>query len=418
MKSSNTTKFCYRDSITIRFFRQFNKYNIIKITIFIIFLLLINTQTSSLYANNITIKRNNGELSEKSKLSDKDNTLADLRELIKDMRYQLLCAQQEIASLQILNHNLKDSLSKSEANSDLISKQNTSMQKEIISKQSQVDQLSSLINQNKQEIKDIENNQIAEFNSKILDLSSKLEESKKSYSLLEQKSLQDKENSQTSIQNIRNDKNREISDLQQKLDFYEKKTETLSNNLIILNSELNLLKHSPPALTGKQSPIQNKDYEIKLSDSSKIQNLENVVSIYQNKVKNLYSELEKVNNELITTKSKLISTQNNDQQDTNKEKEVYIRAMEYLKNDNPSSAILYYNLAKAYQDIKDYPHSIENYKLALNYNPKLIIVYRDMGMAFAEQKDYENSSINFKKYLEYTDNPEEKRVIQQFLSKL
>ncbi|MFH0702748.1 MAG: tetratricopeptide repeat protein [bacterium] len=149
----------------------------------------------------------------------------------------------------------------------------------------------------------------------------------------------------------------------------------------------------------------------------------------QDEITKLHELNYNLKNEISDIKEKQIKelTQNNDLKQKIKDltenksfdnQKVYFKALEYMKENKTASVVFYYNLAKAYQDIKNYQQAIENYKIILNIEPDFGKAYCQLGIVYAEIRDYENSIKAFKKYLNYLNNPEELNIIEKFIVKI
>lgn len=149
-------------------------------------------------------------------------------------------------------------------------------------------------------------------------------------------------------------------------------------------------------LSAKEKQINELSKVSNADTNSEIDEFKNLIANYKQKIEDLSLKLTSADNE----------------------QKVYLKAVEYLKKDNSNSAKIYYNLAKAYYDEKNYSAAMQNYNLALSMNPELTGIYRDLGIIYAETGKYQDSINNFNKYLKYLNNPQEEIVIRRFISKL
>ncbi|MDD3014827.1 MAG: tetratricopeptide repeat protein, partial [Candidatus Gastranaerophilales bacterium] len=192
--------------------------------------------------------------------------------------------------------------------------------------------------------------------------------------------------------------------------------------------------------TTLEQVIASKERELQnLAQKSERNELQDLLALYKNKIENLSGRLVSVNSELSKTKENLVLLQNKDKllalenlELKKKEaspakaipntdtayQEVCMKAIQYLKEDKPNSAIFYFNLGKSYCDKKNYSKAIENYNLALVNNPDYKNAYRELGFVYAQTGDYTNSVRNLKNYLKFSNNIKEQELVRQFISKL
>lgn len=89
-----------------------------------------------------------------------------------------------------------------------------------------------------------------------------------------------------------------------------------------------------------------------------------------------------------------------------------------VKEKDIDEAFSYFAKAKDFEKENKPEKAIENYKLAVKLNPSFLEAYGNLGIIYAEKGDYKNSSDSFKKYLSLTDDPEEKKLVKQFIEKM
>lgn len=272
------------------------------------------------------------------------NKDSELQELISDMKYQLISAQNEIEKLQETNFLLKNSIEEKEKEISALFQSSKTNETQII----------STIN--------TKNTEISELNS--------LNENYK-------------------IQN---------ESYKRQNESYKKQIDDLTLKLSNLNNELN--KNKENYLTYSEKNIQLINDNMQLHE----------------KYLNLQSKVDQLNNEI--EKEKTLEIRLQQQQTVLKNQEIYLRAIDYLKNDKNNAVIYYSNLAKAYLADKDYGHAIESYNQALVINPEYTKAYREMGIINAEAGNYAESIANLNAYLKYTNNIQEKELIKGFIARI
>ena len=99
-------------------------------------------------------------------------------------------------------------------------------------------------------------------------------------------------------------------------------------------------------------------------------------------------------------------------------KSIINKTISYLNENKDVSAIYHYNLARAYQDMKDYKNAIDNYNITLQINPDFKKAYYQLGLAYVDMKDYQSAAKMLKKYIQYPTSRHEYEIIQRFISNL
>ena len=269
---------------------------------------------------------------------DELNIGNSLREIIKDMKNQLISAQNEISNLQEINYNQKKSLAEKDNIIAIMQEQKTLLEKTLANNDEQSKKLTS--------------------------------ESKQ-------------------VSDLITSKDKKISELEDQNTAYKEQINALYQKTAGINDELEKAK----------AKITDSDEKEKLTASVNTE-LQNNIVFWRSKAENLEKKL-------ADTRILNVNSAN-----------ILNNAVKYLKEEKGTSSIFYFNLARAYQDAKDFPRAIENYKLALDNNPDFGKAYCQLGLAYAETGDYENSLKSFKNYLKYTNNSEEVDVVRGFIAKL
>ncbi|RMD95006.1 MAG: tetratricopeptide repeat protein [Calditrichaeota bacterium] len=70
---------------------------------------------------------------------------------------------------------------------------------------------------------------------------------------------------------------------------------------------------------------------------------------------------------------------------------------------NPGSAEAHYNLARAYERVRDYPHAIAEYKRTIDLNPNFPEAYNNLGILFFRFNKYQEAEILFKQAVSLSD---------------
>ncbi|OGI21252.1 MAG: hypothetical protein A2287_04830 [Candidatus Melainabacteria bacterium RIFOXYA12_FULL_32_12] len=283
------------------------------------------------------------------------NTQNEFKEIISDMKYQLLSAQNEIEKLQETNYQLKNSLDQKEQQIKELSQPN---KYEVITtlntKDNEIDKLKTLI---------------ATYEQKI-------------------QSLSQINNNKVAILSTKDD---EINELKTLTMNHKQKINDLSLQLVNLTNELNKTKDNFLAYSQKNTQLINDNMTLH----------ESYLDL-QSKITNLKSQIEQEK----TLEANL------------KAQNIHLKAIEYLKKDKNNAALFYFNLAKAYQDSKDYQQSIENYNMTLTINPNFKEAYRELGIAYAEAGKYNDSIKTLNTYLKYSNSLQEEQLVKSFISRI
>ena len=71
---------------------------------------------------------------------------------------------------------------------------------------------------------------------------------------------------------------------------------------------------------------------------------------------------------------------------------------------NPGSAEAHYNLARAYERVRDYPHAIAEYKRTIDLNPNFPEAYNNLGILFFRFNKFQEAEILFKQAVSLSDS--------------
>jgi len=213
-----------------------------------------------------------------------NQTINDLNETIKDMKYQLMCAQNEILRLQEMNQNLTKSLSAAEVNSRMTKKQNSSLERNITDNAKQIEEIpkqSDLkLNMNNNEIIDLKNQLFAQqkrnedLSKTLANLNSEFNKVKQQYS-----SLNSQNGTNLAFKNI------QIDSLKNQLINKEKQIQFLSDKINTLNNDIKKLKEN-------YNLANSQSYETEINE------LKNQLAAYRTKSETLTSRIVNLNNEL------------------------------------------------------------------------------------------------------------------------
>ena len=99
-------------------------------------------------------------------------------------------------------------------------------------------------------------------------------------------------------------------------------------------------------------------------------------------------------------------------------KKIRLRTVQLLSENEDTEGYYYFNLAKAYEEEKNYKKAIENYRLAVGANSNYIPAYGNLGLIYTEIGNYDSAIKIFEKYIELSDNLEEKRILKEFIRKI
>ncbi|EKE04526.1 MAG: hypothetical protein ACD_20C00052G0001 [uncultured bacterium] len=312
-------------------------------------------------SNEVSIKFQEPTVEYVSVQSTGIDTRDEVQEMISDMKYQLLCAQNEIEKLQETNYQLKNNLTTKEQQIKELAQSSRSNQEVITTlnvKDNEIDKLKMLVTTYEQKIENL-----AQIN-----------------------------NSKATILNTKDDK---ISELKALAVNYQQQVEGLTSQLTNITNELNKTKENYLTYSQKNTQL--------ISDNMKLH--ESYLDL-QSKITSLQSKVEENQNAYERAA------------ESYKDQEPYLKAVDYLKKDKNNAAIFYFNLAKVYQDNKNYQKTIENYNIALEMNPNFAEAYRELGIAYAEYGSFKNSVKTLNTYLKYSNNPKEEQLIRNFISKI
>lgn len=402
-------------------------------------------------------------LSQKELKTANNQSMIELKEAVKDMKYQLLCAQNEIMKLQDINQSLTKALSQSEVKSQMIDRQRISLENEIIGLKNQLSVSSGNVESLGQQLAALNNELIrtrqeySSTNTKVgtivSDKDIQIQNLSNKIALLNNELIKTREihnlalNKHKELENMVALANKRADDIAAQNSFYRTKAESLSQQLVSLNNELSKIRQERLSTT-----VNDKDAEInllqsKLSFSEKQlqdtsykidalkSDLEKTRQIYSSAI-NRQKELENLitlankraddilnekNTQLDELKKELTSIkQSNISSAVQKEKENSsyqkpVADYNAVDTDNTKSADDYYNIAQAYQYAKDYKEAINNYKRAVAVNSSFSNAYKEMGLIYAQIGDYTNSYNSLNKCLIYSNNPKEQEVIRNFI---
>jgi len=328
---------------------------------------------------------------------------AELNENISDMKSQLLCAQDEIIKLQEANQKLVKSLSESEMKSKLLEKQKLSLEQEIISRVKQLEELSKqtsikVNNTSSNEINELKNQisvylkKIEDMSMQLVSLNNELNKVKMEYSSANLK-----------LDNTVNDKDSQISLLKNQLAFSERQIQDFSYKITALNSNLEKTKEVYTSAIARQKELENlvamankRADDISCEKMARITELTKELALY------------KTNNAASVVNKAAVNT----------EYQKPVAAVSSVIVDNTKSEEDYFNIAKAYQDAKDYKEAINNYKRAIALNASFGRAYKELGLVYAQIGDYNNAGYSLKKCLYYSNNPREREVLRNFISNI
>jgi DNA repair exonuclease SbcCD ATPase subunit len=391
----------------------FNKYKILAILCLSVF--AINTSQINAADQVILIKSKYQEQENSEQIQEIDN----LKETIKDMKFQLLCAQNEIAKIQETNQNLAKILSQSEVNIQLLKNENNLLKQDVINKDKYIAELQ---NQKINNTNTVVNEQLLNLNNKNISLNNELVKIKEMYEIAQNK-LINKERQLVTAQNQTelqfqiselkkqtNEKNSQITNLKNELS--REKSSLISTKL---NYE-NILKEKNTQIALMQSELALNENEIQNSATT-INNLNNEL----NRIKTaMQSEVNrsKIAEEIIQSKEILLKQMKDELQQSKTQNVKEVSNEQAVYTVNIKTAYDYFNIAKAYQNAKDYKEAINNYKQAISLNSSFDKAYKELGLIYAEVGDFKNSSCCLKKCLLYSSNPKEAVVIKNFLSNI
>lgn len=320
--------------------------------------------------NSVKAQTSNG-LQLRSAISNNEHSV-DRQELTQN---QLICAQEEIAKLQENNYNLKKTLASLENEISKLKQEKLALQNDAnivlinsLNKNNadKINELSLLIEQNKKDLED-------------------------KNSLINQKELL-------------------IADLQNKIVLSNRENDN-SIKISELNSQLNTEKTN---LLEKNSIISQKEQELSA--------LKQQISNYENKITELTGQIAIINDKMAQKEKEFVLIKQTNQTQSNlsnnNDDMMISKLKEQMASDSESSAMLYYNLAKVYEKQNDYKNAINCYEKTLESNPKYTKAYCDIGLAYAESKNYEQAIVNLEMYAKTSTNPEEIKVITNFISQL
>lgn len=289
----------------------------------------------------------------------------EVRNILADLKKQLSASQTEIVSLKDLNIKLRNQL-------ELKNSEIAKLSQPCLSTEQDVSQY---------KIK------ITELLSKIGELNLEIEKYKNESAL--------------AAENISG------------LEACKKRINTLNSQLLNLDSEVDLVQRENAALKNQQMLAMA--YKKQVDElSSQLTNVSNKTiektavekQMHDLSLKN--AEFEINNNKLQLQVASIVSE--ND--------ELIKNLSDCFKLSNIDNAIFYYNLGKAYHQMKKYDKAISNYKQALVENPQYNKAYYALGESYAESGDLENAKSSFKTYLGMIGDPWERMVIKDLLKKL
>jgi|GEM_PF-3411333 len=246
----------------------------------------------------------------------------------------------------------------------------------------------------------------------------------------------------------------EIVELKNQLSIYRKKAEDMSLQVASLNNELSRAKQEYLSVNVKNNnAVSDKDFQITL--------LKNQLAFSEKQIQDLSDKITALNNTVEKTKEvynlallkqkeleNLIILSNKRADNFSSEKPAQINELnkEFAmnKNTNVTSAVLtqpvirdyqktaapissvdntksaedYFNIAKAYQDAKDYQEAINNFKHAITLNTSFGSAYKELGLIYLQMGDYNNAGNSLKKCLYHSNNPKEQEVLRNFISNI
>ncbi|MDD3014409.1 MAG: hypothetical protein PHC34_11960 [Candidatus Gastranaerophilales bacterium] len=439
-----------------------------KVLIFAAFL-FIALNYSEVNANTEIILVKSSQQHKDTKIQD-IQTMNELNETVKDMKYQLLCAQNEITKLQEMNQNLTRALSENEVKLQMIEKQKLSLEQDIAGRDKQLEELakqtSLKLNASDNEITELKNqlissnNELSKLKQEYLSSNNKDSQVKlfQNHLVSYEKQIQDL-SEKIIVLNNELAKAKEVSMMANKRanDISGEKAvqiNELKNQLLSLNSELNKVRQQYSSVNLKTDNIVNdKDSQISL--------LQNQLAFSEKQMQDLSYKITALNSDLKKTKEiydlaigrqkaleNLITLANKRADDISGKKTARINELKkelalykntnaavqttkmndnYQKTvavigsnivDSTKSAEDYFNIAKAYQGAKDYKQAVDNYKHAITLNTSFGSAYKELGLIYAQMGDYKNAGNSLKKCLYYSNNPKEQEILRNFISNI
>ena len=196
--------------------------------------------------------------------------------------------------------------------------------------------------------------------------------------------------------------NKELSELQEENFMLRKQKEALKKEKIKLIGQKLKLEKKIAELNNKNIKLQKKNDDLYMEFFLIKENSE-----FNEENSRKFKKMTTLNN------IKLLSRDKN----TDSEK-IRLKAVQFLRESEDAEGYYYFNLAKAYEEEKQYKKAIENYMLAIGVNSMYIPAYGNLGLIYTEIGNYENAVTIFEKYIELSDNQDEKEIIEEFIRKI
>lgn len=337
----------------------------------------------------------------------------ELRDYIKDIKLQLISAQAEIDKLQDSGFNYKKTLADKDNKINVLEKQLQLLMQGMVEKDKQLILHNSTLYSKEQEL----TLKSAELEKKINELN---ERNKQSEMLVSKESA--------------------INDMKNQLENYKIRLNDAASKVAILEGQLIQSKNEVADLKNKNTTLASSSTP---ENDTLISSMKAQIDNYKLRISEITSKLSMSQGELSQTRKELADLKNQNSvlasnnlkcgnEITSKplenikstvaakkqDQDIFVKVIQYMQDEKPTAALVYYNIGRVYQDNKDYTKAISNYKQALTIDTEFNKAYMQLGLVYAEIGDYDKAIETFKQYLRYTNNIKEQEIIRQFLSKL